>query len=75
MEAIIEGLLNYGMSGIVIAILLYYLNKLTTIHRDERKEWADANNRHVEKFSQVIKDNTKALTEMRSDVRDNKCKA
>jgi hypothetical protein len=74
MEAIIEGLLNYGMGGIIIAILLYYLNKLTTIHREERKEWAEANNRHVENFSEVIKENTKALTEMRSDVKENKCK-
>ena len=54
MEQIIAALVDYGMAGIILAILLFYLNKLTNIHRDERKEWQDANNRHVEKFAEVI---------------------
>lgn len=74
MELIIESLTSYGMAGIILAILLYYLNKLTDIHRVERKEWQEANNSHVEKFSQVIQENTRALTEMRSEVKENKCK-
>lgn len=74
MELIIESLTSYGMAGIILAILLYYLNKLTDIHRIERKEWQDANNSHIEKFSQVIQENTRALTEMRDEVKENKCK-
>lgn len=74
MDLIIESLTSYGMAGIILAVLLYYLNKLTDIHRNERKEWQDANNSHVEKFSNVIQDNTKALTEMRSEIKENKCK-
>jgi len=74
MEIIIEALAQYGIAGIFLAVLVYYLNKLTDIHREERKEWSDANNVHVEKFANVIKDNTRAITEMRNDVRENKCK-
>jgi ClpP class serine protease len=53
---------------------VYYLNKLTDIHRDERKEWQDANNKHVEKFADVISENTKALVEMRGELKENRCK-
>jgi len=74
MEQIISALVDYGMAGIILAILLFYLNKLTNIHRDERKEWQDANNKHVEKFAEVIEKNTQAYTELRSEVKDNKCK-
>jgi hypothetical protein len=63
-----------GMAGIILMILLYYLNKLTDIHREERKEWQAANDKHVEKFSEVIGETTKALIEIRSEVRENKCK-
>jgi ClpP class serine protease len=54
--------------------LVYYLNKLTDIHRDERKEWQVANDKHVEKFSEVISENTKALVEMRGELKENRCK-
>lgn len=74
METIIEALTQYGLAGIILAILLYYLNKLTDIHRDERKEWQEANNKHVEKFAEVIEKNTQAYTELRGEVKENKCK-
>lgn len=74
MEQIISALVDYGMAGIILAVLLFYLNKLTNIHREERKEWQDANNKHVEKFADVIEKNTQAYTELRSEVKDNKCK-
>ena len=74
MDAIIEALASYGIAGIFLAVLVYYLNKLTDIHRDERKEWQVANDKHVEKFSEVISENTKALTEMRSELKENRCK-
>ena len=74
MDAILEALASYGIAGIFLAVLVYYLNKLTEIHREERKEWQDANNSHVDKFSEVISENTKALTEMRSELKENRCK-
>ena len=74
MDAIIESLANYGIAGIFLAVLVYYLNKLTDIHREERKDWQEANARHVEKFSDVISENTKALVEMRGELKENRCK-
>lgn len=74
MEQIIGALTEYGMAGIILGILLYYLNKLTDIHREERKEWQTANDKHVEKFSEVIGDSTKALTEMRAEIRESRCR-
>lgn len=75
MESILEALGQYGIAGIFLAVLVYYLNKLTDIHRQERAEWAQTNDRHVEKFSQVIEKNTDALTAMRIELNNAKCKA
>jgi hypothetical protein len=75
MESILEALAQYGIAGIFLAVLVYYLNKLTDIHRQERAEWAQTNDRHVEKFSQVIEKNTDALTAMRIELNNSKCKA
>ena len=75
MEAIIEALAQYGIAGVFLAVLVYYLNKLTDIHRQERKEWSDTNEKHVEKFSAVIEKNTDALTAMRMEINNAKCKA
>ena len=74
MDVIIEALASYGIAGIFLAVLVYYLNKLTDIHRDERKEWQDANDKHVDKFSDVISENTRALIEMKGEIKGNKCK-
>ena len=74
MDAILEALASYGIVGIFLAVLVYYLNKLTDIHRDERKEWQVVNDKHVEKFSDVIAENTKALVEMRGELKDSRCK-
>lgn len=74
MEIIIESLANYGVAGIFLAVLIYYLNKLTDIHREERKEWQEANNKHVEKFAEVIAESTKAMAEMRGEIKESKCK-
>lgn len=74
MEILLESLTSFGLSGVILGILLYYLNKLTDIHRDERKEWNDANNDHVDKFADVISDNTRALTEMKGELKENRCK-
>lgn len=74
MDIILEALAQYGIAGIFLAVLVYYLNKLTDIHREERKEWTDANNSHVDKFADVIKENTRELTVLRESVKDNKCR-
>ena len=75
METILAALAQYGIAGVFLAVLVYYLNKLTDIHRHERAEWAQTNDRHVEKFSQVIEKNTDALTAMRIEINNAKCKA
>jgi len=74
MEAILEALASYGIAGIFLAVLVFYLNKLTDIHRDERKEWHVASSDHTNRFADVIEDNTKAITEMRGEIRENRCK-
>lgn len=74
MEILLEAFTQYGIAGVFLGVLLYYLNKLTDIHRDERKDWQEANDRHVEKFSDVISENTKALVEMRGELKENRCK-
>jgi len=74
MDAILEALASYGIAGIFLAVLVFYLNKLTDIHREERKEWNEANNDHVDKFADVISDNTRALTEMKGELKENRCK-
>ena len=74
MQILLESLSSYGISGVFLGVLIYYLNKLTDIHRDERKEWTASNNDHVDKFVEVIGDNTKALTEMRGELKENRCK-
>jgi len=74
MEILIEAFTQYGIAGVFLGVLIFYLNKLTDIHRDERKDWQEANDKHVDKFSDVIADNTKALVEMRGEIKGNKCK-
>ena len=74
MTAIIEALASYGIAGIFLAVLVYYLNKLTDIHREERREWHVASSDHTNRFADVIEDNTKAITEMRGEIRENRCK-
>ena len=74
MDAILEALASYGIAGIFLAVLVYYLNKLTDIHREERNDWQEANDRHVEKFANVINENTKALVEMKGEIKENRCK-
>jgi hypothetical protein len=74
MEILIEAFTQYGIAGVFLGVLIFYLNKLTDIHRDERKDWREANDKHVDKFSDVIADNTKALVEMRGEIKGNKCK-
>jgi ClpP class serine protease len=74
MEILIEAFTQYGIAGVFLGVLIFYLNKLTDIHREERKDWQDANDRHVEKFSDVISENTKALVEMRGELKENRCK-
>ena len=74
MEILIEAFTQYGIAGVFLGVLIFYLNKLTDIHRDERKEWQDANDKHVDKFADVIADNTKALVEMKGELKENRCK-
>jgi hypothetical protein len=41
MEILIEAFTQYGIAGVFLGVLIFYLNKLTDIHREERKDWQD----------------------------------
>ncbi len=74
METLLAAATAYGPLGLGIAVLIFYMSKLLDQHRQERKEWNEVNNDHVDKFAAVISDNTRALTEMRGEIRENRCK-
>lgn len=74
METLLAAATAYGPLGLGIGVLIYYMSKILDQHREERKEWSSANNDHVDKFATVIAENTRALTEMKTEVRENRCK-
>ena len=63
-----------GVLGIFLGTLLFYLNRITNDHKNERAEWSKANQDHVNRFADIIEKNTQELAKMRMDVRENKCK-
>lgn len=70
---LIETFANYGIAGAIIVVLIIYLNQREKQHSkerdsrdekhaDERNAWRIESNSHVEKFANVIKESTEALT-------------
>lgn len=74
MEILLSALTDLGVIGIFLGTLLFYLNRITTDHKSERKEWSVANQDHVNRFADIIEKNTEKLAEMQNSVKDNKCK-
>tara|TARA_R110001599_G_scaffold46212_2_gene135661 strand:- start:1590 stop:1820 length:231 start_codon:yes stop_codon:yes gene_type:complete len=74
MEILLSALTDLGVIGIFLGTLLFYLNRITTDHKSERKEWTVANQEHVNRFADIIEKNTQELANMRVNVRENKCK-
>ena len=74
METLITKLAEYGLQGVAIAGLAWYLQKITTDHKIERKEWTVVNKENTDKFAECIEGNTEALTSMRGELKENRCK-
>lgn len=54
---------NYGVLGIVVAGMAWFVLKLMRDHKQERKEWADRADKNDERNTKVIGDNTKAVSD------------
>jgi len=53
---------KYGLPGIVIGGLGWFVLYLMKQHKQERKEWQDAQKQRDEKSNEAINSNTTALT-------------
>lgn len=74
MEPIINSLVGTGISGVMLAFFVWYLNKQDTAHKEERKEWTTGTNHHVERFTDVVEKNTTALVKMEETLKDAQCR-
>jgi len=74
MELLIGKFAEYGLQGLAILGLAWYLHKLTNDHKIERKEWTVVNKDNTDKFAQCIEKNSEALTSMRGELKENRCK-
>ena len=74
METLIESLAAFGLPGLMCGALIWYLNRTTNDHKIERAEWTSANKDHVDKFAGCIERNTEALTAMKGELKENRCK-
>tara|TARA_R110001599_G_scaffold129074_2_gene303152 strand:- start:8583 stop:8813 length:231 start_codon:yes stop_codon:yes gene_type:complete len=73
-DILLSALTELGVIGIFLGTLLFYLNRITQDHKEERELWSNANQEHVNRFAEIIERNTNELANMRLDVRENKCK-
>lgn len=55
---------QYGLSGIVIAGLCWFVLYIMRGHKAERKEWQERTDRKDTDAQSNIKDNTKVLSEL-----------
>jgi len=73
MEELIKQLLSNGIPGVMLAFFIWYLNKQDGAHKEERKQWTDRLDNHVDKFTSVVDKNTTALVKMEETLKDAKC--
>lgn len=74
MESLMQALISLGGPGIALAITVYFFNKQSNQHRDEREEHRKDFKDVTDSFSETLKENTKALTALQSEIANNKCK-
>lgn len=60
-------LLNYGLAGAIFIVFIIYINHKEKQHSIEREAWMNQSNKHVDRFSRVIEESTKALTVLHGD--------
>lgn len=74
MESIIQQLVGTGISGLMLAFFIWYLNKKDNEHNTERKDWKTTSDEHVKTFTNVVEKNTVALIKMEETLKDTQCK-
>jgi len=68
MDAAVQTLIELGSVGAILVVVLIYLFKLTKMHNEERDKWRQDNNRHVEKFSDIVEKNTDAMSKLNTNI-------
>jgi|DEB0MinimDraft_6_1074348.scaffolds.fasta_scaffold00060_38 hypothetical protein len=68
MDAAVQTLIELGAVGAILVVVLIYLFKLTKMHNEERDKWRQDNNRHVEKFSDIVEKNTDAMSKLNTNI-------
>ena len=68
MDAAVQTLIELGAVGAILVVVLIYLFKLTKMHNEERDKWRQDNNRHVEKFSDIVEKNTEAMSKLNTNI-------
>jgi len=63
MESIIGALVQSGVLGIMLAYMMYKEKMVSTVHKEERKEWHDASKERNDVIVKVVEKNTAAFTE------------
>ncbi len=74
MESVIQSLVGTGISGIMLAFFIWYINKKDDAHTSERKDWKTTSDEHVKTFTTVVEKNTVALIKMEETLKDAQCK-
>ena len=75
MESLMQALISLGGPGIALAITVFFFNKQSNLHRDEREEHRKDFKEVTEKFDRSLSENTRALTSLSEKIDNNKCKA
>jgi len=57
---------SYGIPGIVIVALAWFVLKLMKDHRAERKEWRESNEKIMDDSNRNIRENTNILSGLKA---------
>lgn len=57
---------EYGIAGVVIGGLAYFVMYLTKQHKEERQEWQKSNERQQEDSNKNIRENTNVLAGLKT---------
>jgi len=64
METLMSTLISLGGPGVAIAVMVYFFNKQSTMHGDERKEWKESDQKSREEFVGALKENTMVTSKL-----------
>ena len=66
MDELLITLGEYGLQGIAIAIMVYFIKRMQEIHREERKEWRESTEKQHGQLVNLTKDSHSVLTEIKT---------